>query len=166
MSGKPAARVSDKVSHALPPLLSPGPGSPDVLIGYLPAWRGVPAGTAAALQKAKDVSDKVIQTVEKASAAAKGTPAAPAAVAAENATKLAAAAQMSSMIRSMAGGADIHVCITPLPPIPHGPGVVIDGSKTVLINGLPACRKGDTVLEALGPPNKISKGEQSVLIGD
>lgn len=166
MSGKPAARVGDKVTHALPPLLAPGPGSLDVLIGYLPAWRGVPAGAAAALQSAKKASEIVIQTVEAASKAATGTPAAPAAKAAEEAAKIAAAAQMSSMINSMAGGADIHLCITLLPPIPHGPGVVIDGSKTVLINGLPACRQGDTVLEAIGPPNKINKGEQTVLIGD
>ena len=48
---------------------------------------------------------------------------------------------------------------------PHGPGVVIDGSQTVFINGLQACRMGDTVLEAVGPPNKIAKGEMTVLIG-
>jgi uncharacterized Zn-binding protein involved in type VI secretion len=63
------------------------------------------------------------------------------------------------------GMADIHQCATPLPIPPHGPGVVIDGSKTVLINGLPACRMGDTILEALGPTNKIVKGEMTVLIG-
>ena len=38
-------------------------------------------------------------------------------------------------------------------------GLVIDGSQTVLINGLPACRLGDTVLEAVGRPNKIVGGE-------
>jgi len=31
---------------------------------------------------------------------------------------------------------------------------------------MPACRMGDTVLEALGPPNKITKGEMTVLIGN
>jgi len=35
--GKPAARVSDLTSHGTP--LGPGPGSPTVLIGGLPAWR-------------------------------------------------------------------------------------------------------------------------------
>jgi uncharacterized Zn-binding protein involved in type VI secretion len=30
---------------------------------------------------------------------------------------------------------------------------------------LPACRQGDTVLEALGPPNKIVKGDITVTIG-
>ena len=48
---------------------------------------------------------------------------------------------------------------------PHGPGVVIDGSKTVFINSLPACRQGDTILEALGPTNKITGGDDTVLIG-
>ena len=96
--------------------------------------------------------------------AAAGTPGAPAAKAAEETTKGACAAQMGSMITGMAGGADIHTCSTPLPIPPHGPGVVIDGSATVLINGLPACRMGDTVLEAVGPPNKIAKGEMTVLI--
>ncbi len=62
------------------------------------------------------------------------------------------------MITGAAGGADIHACVTPLPIPPHGPGVVIDGSPTVLINNLNACRLGDTVLEPVGPPNKIVMG--------
>lgn len=33
----PAARVGDVTSHGTP--LSPGPGSPTVLIGGMPAWR-------------------------------------------------------------------------------------------------------------------------------
>ena len=70
------------------------------------------------------------------------------------------------MISSSAMGADIHMCTTPLPIPPHGPGVVIDGSPTVLINNLQACRLGDTVLEAVGPPNKIAKGEFTVIIGN
>ena len=97
--------------------------------------------------------------------AAAGTPGAPAAKAAEEATKAAAAAAMGSAITSAAGGADIHACTTPLPIPPHGPGVVIDGSATVLINNLPACRQGDTILEAVGPPNKIAMGLATVIIG-
>ena len=58
------------------------------------------------------------------------------------------------------------MCATPLPLPPHGPGVVIDGSRSVLINYLPACRQGDSILEAVGPLNKIATGEQTVLIGD
>ncbi len=165
MPGKPAARITDSVTHPLPPILTPGPGSPNVFIGSLPAWRGVPAATAGALSATKQVSDAAIKSAEAATLAAAGTPAAPAAKAAEEATKAAAAAQMGGMITSMAGGADIHQCATSLPIPPHGPGVVIDGSKTVMINGLQACRMGDTILEAVGPPNKISKGEMTVFIG-
>jgi uncharacterized Zn-binding protein involved in type VI secretion len=89
----------------------------------------------------------------------------PAAKMAEETTKATAAASMSSTIVSRAGGADIHNCTTPLPVPPHGPGVVIGGSRTVLINGLPASRLGDTIVEALGPPNKILAGFATVLIG-
>ena len=57
------------------------------------------------------------------------------------------------------------MCATPSPVPPHGPGVVINGSATVMINNLPASRMGDTILEALGPPNTIAKGETTVIIG-
>jgi uncharacterized Zn-binding protein involved in type VI secretion len=161
----PAARVTDPVVHPLPPVLTPGPGSLNVLIGDLPAWRGIPAAAAAALQAAKQVSDAAIQTAEAATLAAAGTPGAPAAEAAEQATKATAAASMSSTITSAAGGADIHSCETPLPAPPHGPGVVIDACPTVLINNLPAARMGDTILEAVGPPNQIAMGCPTVIIG-
>ncbi len=165
MSGRPAARLTDPVAHPLPPVLTGGPGSPTVFIGSLPAWRGVPAAVAASLQAAKKISDAAIQVAEAATLAAAGTPAAPAAKAAEEATKSAAAANMGSLISSSAMGADIHTCTTPLPIPPHGPGVVVDGSTTVLINSLPACRQGDTLIEAVGPPNKITLGCVNVLIG-
>lgn len=97
--------------------------------------------------------------------AAAGTPGAPAAYAAEQATKAACLASMSSAITSAAAGADIHMCSTPTPVPPHGPGVVITPSTTVLINFLPAARMGDTILEAIGPTNTIAKGEPTVLIG-
>lgn len=161
----PAARIADPVVHPLPPVLTPGPGSLNVLIGMRPAWRGVMAGVGPALQAAKQVSDTTIQAAEAATVAAAGTPGLPAAKAAEEATKAAAAASMGSSITAAAGGADIHVCATPLPIPPHGPGVVIDGSTTVMINNLPACRMGDTILEAVGPPNKIAMGEMTVIIG-
>jgi len=35
----PAARITDPTTHGAP--LSPGPGSSDVLIGNLPAWRAL-----------------------------------------------------------------------------------------------------------------------------
>ena len=161
----PAARVTDNVVHPLPPVLGPGPGSVNVLIGSLPAWRGVGGAIAGALQAAKQISDTAIQVAEAATLAAAGTPGAPAAKAAEETVKASSAASMGSTISSSAGGADIHTCATPLPIPPHGPGVVIDGSQTVLINNLPACRLGDTILEAVGPPNKIARGEMTVIIG-
>ncbi|MEM8551152.1 MAG: PAAR domain-containing protein [Pseudomonadota bacterium] len=163
--GKPAARVTDNVIHPIPPILGPGPGSVNVLIGMLPAWRGVPAAVAAGLQAAKQVSETAIKAAEAATVAAAGTPGLPAVKAAEETTKATAATTMGSNITGAAGMADIHICGTPLPLPPHGPGVVIDGSVTVLINGLPACRMGDTILEAVGPPNKIAKGLVSVMIG-
>jgi uncharacterized protein involved in type VI secretion and phage assembly len=112
-------------AHPLPPMLSPGPGSPNVFIGMLPAWRGIPLAAAAGLQSAKASADARVQ----------------------------------------AAVADIHMCATPSPVPPHGPGVVINGSATVMINNLPACRLGDTIMEALDPPNSITKGEATVIIG-
>lgn len=161
----PAARITDPVMHPLPPVLTPGPGSMNVLIGFLPAWRGIPAAAAAALQAAKQASDIGIQAAEAATMAAAGTPGAPAAYAAEQAAKTAALAALSATISGMAGMSDIHACTTPSPVPPHGPGVVIDGSATVMINNMPACRMGDTIIEPLGPPNKIMKGEMTVIIG-
>jgi hypothetical protein len=136
-----------------------------VIIGFLPAWRGMPLAAVAALQAAKQVADTAIQAADAAANAAMGTPGAPAAKAAAEAAKASALASMSSAISGASGGADIHTCTTPLPVPPHGPGVVIDGSATVSINNLPACRLGDTLLEAIGPPNKIVKGDTTVIIG-
>jgi len=162
----PAARITDPVVHPLPGILTPGPGSPTVLIGGLPAWRGVPAAAAAGIQAAKSAADATVQAAEAAALAAMGTPGAPAAKAAELATKNAVSASMSATISGASGGADMHNCLTPVPPpLPHGIGVVIDGSATVLINNLPACRAGDTIIEALGPPNKIVMGLPTVIIG-
>lgn len=161
----PAARVTDNVIHPLPPVLTPGPGSVNVIVGFLPQWRGIPLAAVAALQSAKASADLAIQTAEAATVAASGTPGAPAAKAAEEATKAAALASMSSAISAASAGADIHACTTPLPIPPHGPGVVITGSATVMVNNLPAARMGDTILEAIGPPNKIAKGEMTVMIG-
>jgi uncharacterized Zn-binding protein involved in type VI secretion len=161
----PAARITDPVAHPLPPMLTPGPGSPTVFIGFLPAWRGIPLAAVAALQAAKQAADIAIQTAESATKAAAGTPGAPAAYAAEQATKASVLASMSSMISGASAGADIHACVTPLPVPPHGPGVVINGSATVMINNLPAARQGNTILEAAGPSNSITTGCPTVIIG-
>jgi uncharacterized Zn-binding protein involved in type VI secretion len=72
---------------------------------------------------------------------------------------------MSAAIAGASGGADIHTCATLMPPAPHGLGVVITGSATVVINNLPASRQGDTILEAIGPPNTITVGCPTVIIG-
>jgi len=162
---RPAAKLGDPVSHPAPPVLAPGPGSVNVLINGKPAWRGMPAAGVAALQAAKQAADTVITAAETATKAAAGTPGAPAVYAAEQAAKAGILAQMSSLIQGASGGADIHVCAVPTPVPPHGPGVVIDGCTTVTINGLPACRQGDTILEAIGPPNKIAAGCPTVSIG-
>jgi len=162
----PAARTTDNVAHPLPPVLVPGPGSLNVLIGFLPAWRGIPLAAVAALQSAKTAADIAINTAVAATAAAAGTPGAPAALAAEQTVKGTTLAAMSSAISgAAASGADIHLCTTPSPVPPHGPGVVITGSATVQVNFLPQSRMGDTILEAIGPPNSIVKGEMTVIVG-
>ncbi len=175
----PAARLTDAVVH-VPPVLTGGPPALTVLIGNLPAWKGIPLAAAPGLVAAQQASEAAIKTAENiaiaaqaAAVAAAGTPAAPAAVAAATAARLAAetlkassAAAMSATIAAAAaGGASIHVCATPWPIPPHGPGVVIDGSATVSIENAPACRQGDTVVEAIGPPNKIVMGCTTVIIG-
>lgn len=161
----PCARVTDNVLHPLPPVLTPGIGSLQCICGFLPVWRGVPAGVASALQTAKKASEVRIKAAEAATAAAMGTPGAPAAKAAEMAMKVAEAAAMASMMSSMAGMADKHICGTFVPPPPHGLGVVIDGSKTVQVDNLPVSRMLDTILESIGPPNKIMKGQFNVIVG-
>jgi uncharacterized Zn-binding protein involved in type VI secretion len=61
-------------------------------------------------------------------------------------------------------GTDMHTCPLSNGPQPHVGGTVTLGSTTVRINGMPAVRLGDQVVEA-GPPNAIAKGEPTVLIG-
>jgi uncharacterized Zn-binding protein involved in type VI secretion len=146
-------------------MLGPGPGSITCKIGFLPAWRGILAAAVPALQAAAQVAQDAIQSAEAATLAAAGTPGAPGAYATEQATKGQFLASMGSMITGAAAGADIHMCATPLVIPPHGPGVIINGSQTVSIDYLPACRQGDTILEAVGPPNQVAMGCQTVVIG-
>lgn len=175
----PAARMTDAVMH-LPPVLT-GTASMNVLIGFLPAWKGIPLAMSAGIQAAQQASEAAIKVAENiavaaqaAAVAAAGTPGAPAAVAAATAARLAAetlkassaAAMGGSIAAAAAGGASIHTCTTPWPIPPHGPGVVINGSATVLINNMPACRQGDTIVEAIGPPNTIAMGCMTVMIGN
>lgn len=60
--------------------------------------------------------------------------------------------------------ADFHTCPLVTGTVPHVGGVVAMGSTTVLINNLPAARQGDMIMES-GPPNSISMGEPTVMIG-
>ena len=59
---------------------------------------------------------------------------------------------------------DFHACPLVDGVKPHVGGVVAVGSTSVLINGLPAARQGDQIVEA-GAPNAILLGEPTVLIG-
>lgn len=61
-------------------------------------------------------------------------------------------------------GLDVHVCPLASGMVPHVGGPTQPGSDTVFINGFPAARQGDTIVES-GPPNRITGGEPSVQIG-
>lgn len=212
-----AARVGDMTSHGPP--LNPGIGSLDVLIGYMPAWRALPAGVGAGLEAASKAMDKLMKkpvltpsdttpklvkvqadmtksagkAASKGNASASGTTSAsyvtltatnvtltatwttasaapggqPAANAAYTlAIKAAAAVAASAAMAAVAGMVDTNICPIPCPVPPHGPGVVVKGSKSVFINNFPAARKDDKVIEACGGANAISMGCTTVIIGD
>lgn len=162
--GKFAARLADNTAHGTP-LGGIGVGSLNVLIGNMPAWRGIPIGAGAGLQAAKATSDAVIKTLEAATIAAPEAISKAACKVAEEAGKVAALVAMGGMISGLGAMSDISLCPVLLPIPPHGPGVVIDGSMTVMVNNMPLARMGDTIVEALGPPNKIVKGCMTVQIG-
>ena len=98
--GRPAARITNAVAHPLPPVLTGGPGSPNVWIGNLPAWRGIPLASAGAILSAKAVSETGIKAAEAATRAASATPGLPAPKMAQETTKATAAASMTSTIVS------------------------------------------------------------------
>ncbi len=56
----PAARITDMTTHGS--ALTPGPGSPNVLIGFLPAWRAVPSSVAAALESLSNAMSTLMQS--------------------------------------------------------------------------------------------------------
>jgi len=60
-------------------------------------------------------------------------------------------------------GLDMHLC--PAPGVPHGAGPTSPGATTVLINGAPAARATDFVVEASGGPDVIALGLPTVMIG-
>jgi uncharacterized Zn-binding protein involved in type VI secretion len=61
-------------------------------------------------------------------------------------------------------GIDFHACPLSDGPKPHVGGKVPIGSPTVMINGYPAARMGDKIVEA-SAPNAIVSGVESVIIG-
>jgi uncharacterized Zn-binding protein involved in type VI secretion len=160
MPGKPAARVGDMTAHGSP--LSVGPGSFNVTIGKRPAWRGISAAQAAKLAQAvAEGAEKIAKATAKANAAA-GTPAGPAAAADLAKVVADTVADLASLMVGFA--ADMHTCPIVKVVVPDGVGVVINGSQTVLINGLAACRMGDIIQEATSV-NTIAVGEFTVSIG-
>jgi len=80
--------------------------------------------------------------------------------------KAAAAAAASAAFSAVAGLTDMHMCPIPCPIPPHGPGVVTQGAKDVVINNLPACRMNDKVVEACGGSAPITKAALNTIIGD
>jgi uncharacterized Zn-binding protein involved in type VI secretion len=160
MPGMPAARVGDVTAHGSP--LIPGPGSMNVMIGGQPAWRGMSAAAIAALAAAATQGAEDIAKATATNAAAAGTPGAPAAAADLAKTVADTVAKMASLMAS--SGADIHACPIVKVLVPDGPGVDITPSQTVMINGLPAGRMGDTIQEATSV-NAIAMGLPTVMIG-
>ena len=160
MPGKPAARVGDMTAHGSP--LGVGPGSLNVTIGKKPAWRGISAVQAAKLAQAiAEGAEKIAKASAKASLAA-GTPAGLAAAADLAKTVADTVAEIASLMTAF--GADMHACPIVKVLVPDGVGVVVNGSQTVLINGLAACRMGDTIQETTSV-NSIAVGEFTVSIG-
>jgi uncharacterized Zn-binding protein involved in type VI secretion len=154
--GQPAARLGDLTAHGT--VLKPGLGSPTVLIGGKPAWRGLSPAAAAELAR---LIVEIMKSVQQFTAATSSNNP----IAAGDALKK--MEEGISKALQIMGSADQHLCemllLPPIPP-PHGPGVVMTGSTTVLINGLPACRQGDTIQETISV-NSIAIGCPTVLIG-
>jgi len=158
--GMPAARLTDMTAHGS--ALVPGLGSTNVLIGGLPAWRGLTPAQGAQIAAAFADCMKDVAKAQATADAAKGTPGAGAAQANLANTIKDSAQKMASLIAN--SPADKSMCTTPYLIIPHGVGIVITGSNTVQINGLAACRIADVIQETLSV-NSIVMGNPTVLIG-
>ena len=156
----PAARVGDVTAHGSP--LGPGPGSTNVIIGGKPAWRGISAAQAAQLVQAATQAISNIAQATALDAAAAGTPGAAAAKANLINTAVSAVSGLASLMSGF--GSDTHACPIVKVVVPDGTGMVITGSQTVLINGLPACRAGDTIQEATSA-SAVGMGLPTVIIG-
>lgn len=153
-----AARFTDVTIHGTP--FVPGPGSSNVLVGSLPALRAMsPAAVAAFVA----LIAKIAVNLQKLSAAITANNVPAAAKAAKDLKDDATAAM--DMIATM----DQIVCPMLLLKIggpPNGPGVIIGGSTTVQINGMPAGRATDQIREVMAlDPNMVAVGLPTVLIG-
>ncbi len=58
---------------------------------------------------------------------------------------------------------DMHVCPQVTVLVPHVGGPIVTGAPTVIIEGMPAARIGDTLI-CIGPPDVIATGSSSVII--
>jgi len=160
MTGLPAARIGDPTAHGSP--LAGSPGSPTVLIGGMPAWRGISAAAAATLAAAVAQGAAAIAQASAIATAAAATPGAAAAQANLAKTAVDTVAGLSSTMASMPG--DLHACPIVKVVIPDGPGLVVTPSQTVMINGMGAARMGDTIQEATSV-SAVAAGCPTVLIG-
>ncbi len=59
-----AARTTDVTGHGSP--LAPGPGSPTVLIGMMPAWRALPSSVGAAVESVSNAMNWFMTTCVRA----------------------------------------------------------------------------------------------------
>jgi uncharacterized Zn-binding protein involved in type VI secretion len=153
-----AARVTDITVHGSP--MVPGTGSNNVLVGNLPAWRAM---SPAAVASFVALVAQILVNVNKL-------------VTAISTNNVLAAAKVGKDLADqipqavgMIGAMDKIICPMLLLRIsgpPHGMGVMIGGSSTVMINNLPAGRVGDQIRELLSPePNSCAVGFPTVQIG-
>ncbi|MEL6381873.1 MAG: PAAR domain-containing protein [Cyanobacteria bacterium J06626_18] len=150
MPGPPAARIFDATAHGDP--LKPGPASPNVYIGGKKAWRAL---DPAAAKQLLDLAKKATESVTKAGNAV---------TEADRTKHLDDLEDTAKAMAKIMASADQHACTVVKVLIPDGNGVVVKGSSSVLINGLPACRVGDPIQEVTSV-NSIVAGEPTVLIG-
>ena len=60
---------------------------------------------------------------------------------------------------------DMHTCPKVEPgPVPHVGGPIVTGASSVIIEGQPVAKVGDT-LTCVGPPDTIVQGSPTVIIG-
>jgi uncharacterized Zn-binding protein involved in type VI secretion len=153
-----AARLTDITIHGSP--FVPGTGSSNVLVGNLPALRAVSPAAAAGFVA---LCAQIAVNAQKLAAAITSSNVPAAAEATKNLKDQ--VPQAMNMIASM----DKITCPMLLLRVagpPHGMGVMLGGSSTVMINNMPAGRVGDTIQEILSlDPNFVAVGLPTVQIG-